>query len=140
MHTEAGPSVPGRSQGLLGQFARYLLVGGTAFVADFTTLAVLKESGAFGVLGAAALAFLVGTQVNYFLSTRWVFSSRRVKDRRLEFALFASVGLAGLCLNELIIWTLSHRLGLHYLLAKLVSAGLVLCWNFSIRRLTLFRA
>jgi hypothetical protein len=77
---------------------------------------------------------------NYFLSTRWVFSSRRVKDRRLEFALFASVGLAGLCLNELILWSLHHRLGLHYLLARLVSAGLVLGWNFSVRRLTLFRA
>jgi putative flippase GtrA len=136
MHTEAGIIRP---QGLLAQFGRYLLVGGTAFVADFTTLAVLTESGAVGVLGAAALAFLVGTQVNYFLSTRWVFTSRRVKDRRLEFALFASVGLMGLGLNELIIWALHHRLGVHYLLAKVASAALVLGWNFLVRKRTLFR-
>ncbi|MGZ3457322.1 MAG: GtrA family protein [Archangium sp.] len=139
MQTEAGMSVPVHPRGLLAQFVRYLFVGGTAFIVDFTTLAVLKESGALGVLGAAALAFLVGTQVNYFLSTRWVFTSRRVKNRRLEFALFAAVGLAGLCLNELILWMLNHRLGVHYLLAKLASAGLVLGWNFSVRRLTLFR-
>jgi putative flippase GtrA len=124
---------------MLAQFIRYLFVGGTAFVADFTTLALLKESGLLGVLGAAAVAFLVGTQVNYFLSTRWVFTSRRVKDRRVEFALFASVGLVGLGLNELIIWALTHRLAVHYLLAKVASAGLVLCWNFFARRLTLFR-
>jgi putative flippase GtrA len=140
MHTEAGMIAPERPQGMLAQFIRYLFVGGTAFVADFTTLALLKESGAFGVLGAAALAFLVGTQANYFLSTRWVFTSRRVKDRRLEFLLFACVGLAGLGWNEAIIWLLHHRLGVHYLLAKLGSAALVLGWNFLVRRLTLFRA
>jgi putative flippase GtrA len=130
MDTEVGHIAP--------EFGRYLLVGGTAFVADFTTLAILTESGVVGVLGAAALAFLVGTQVNYFLSTRWVFTSRRVKDRRLEFALFASVGLMGLGLNELIIWTLHHRLDVHYLLAKVASAGLVLSWNFLVRKRMLF--
>jgi putative flippase GtrA len=139
MHTEVGLTAPERPRGTLAQFIRYLFVGGTAFVADFTTLALLKESGALGVLGAAAVGFLVGTQVNYFLSTRWVFTSRRVKDRRLEFALFASVGLMGLVLNEANIWLLHHRLGLHYLLAKGVSAGVVLSWNFFVRRLTLFR-
>jgi putative flippase GtrA len=49
------------------------------------------------------------------------------------------VGLVGMGLNELIIWALTHRLAVHYLLAKVASAGLVLCWNFFARRRTLFR-
>lgn len=129
---------PPRS-GLRREFVRYLFVGGAAFVADFSTLALLKELGVLGVLPAAAVAFLVGTLVNYAISTRWVFTQRNVRNRGLEFALFAVIGLCGLGLNHLLIWWLTASLHAHYLAAKLVSTGTVLGWNFFARKLTLFR-
>lgn len=124
---------------LLAQFSRYVVVGGIAFVADFGTLALLKELGVLDVLGAAAVAFLVGTGVNYSISTRWVFTHRSVRDRRVEFLVFATVGVIGLGLNLLVIWLFAELLQLHYLLAKSGSAALVLGWNFSARKLSLFR-
>src|SRR4051794_23034109 len=78
------------------QFARYVVVGGIAFVADAGCLFLLHEHAGLSVYGSAAIAFCIGTAVNYALSIRWVFSSRRVGDRRVEFAIFAAVGIAGL--------------------------------------------
>jgi putative flippase GtrA len=123
--------------GVAVQFVRYLLVGGTAFAADFATLAVLKESGLLGVLPAAAVAFAVGTLVNYAISMRWVFTDRAERALRVEFALFCAVGVVGLGLNHLLIWGLVSLLSVHYLAAKILSTGTVLGWNFFARRFAL---
>jgi putative flippase GtrA len=121
------------------QFVRYVLVGGVAFLVDFGSLYAL--GGVLGVhyLVAAALAFLLGLGTNYALSVRWVFPVRRFGNRWAEFGVFGLIGLAGLGLNELIIWQCTESLGLHYLVSKLVSAGLVLFWNFFARKYVLFR-
>jgi putative flippase GtrA len=131
--------VTGAPRGLLAQFVRYVFVGGAAFVADFGTLALLKESGLLDVLWAAAAAFMVGTAVNYAISTRWVFTQRSLQSRRAEFAVFTALGLVGLGLNLALMWVLTGPLRVHYLLAKGASAALVLVWNFSARKWALFR-
>ena len=127
----AAPTTP------LEQFVRYLFVGGTAFVADFGTLALLKELAGLGVLSAAAGGFVVGTAVNYAISMRWVFTKRTLQNKRLEFLIFVGVGLVGLALNELFMWLLAENLSVHYLGAKLITTGAVLMWNFLGRKLTL---
>lgn len=150
MHVEVEPTVPVEAEisaplperGLLGlsaQFIRYVFVGGVAFIADTGTLVLLKETGVLGVLAAAPFGFLVGTAVNYALSTRYVFTRRSVSDTRVEFAIFLAVGLVGLGLNELLLWGLTSRMGLHYVPSKVLSAGLVLVWNFCARKVALFR-
>jgi putative flippase GtrA len=69
---------------------------------------------------------------------RWVFRHRRLKDARAEFTLFALLGLAGLVLNEGIIYAGVEWLALGYEPAKLLSAGIVFCFNFGSRKLLLF--
>jgi len=123
----------------IGQFARYLIVGGVAFAVDFATLAALTEAAGLHYLVSAAVAFLAGLGVNYILSRAWVFGESRVKNAAAEFALFALIGVVGLALNETIIWTVSAIAGRSYLLGKLASAGLVLLWNFGARKYFLFR-
>jgi putative flippase GtrA len=44
-----------------------------------------------------------------------------------------------LFLNEIILWTAQERLNIHYLAAKIASAGIVLVWNFGARKVILFR-
>ena len=100
------------------QFARYVLVGGSAFVADFTTLVLLREGLGLGVFWAAALAFLVGMRVNYALATRFVFTERRPRGARTEFLLYAAVGGVSLGLNQLLMWGLTTHLHVHYAVAK----------------------
>lgn len=128
----------GTTGGLLQQFARYLVVGGLAFVVDFGLLYVLTEFVGIHYLASAAIAFLFGMLTNYWLSRVWVFDQRAVENVAVEFAIFSAIGVVGLGLNEGIIWFFRERIHFHYMLAKAVSAGIVLIWNFGARRALLF--
>jgi len=120
------------------QFLRYLVVGGIAFLADFLTLALLTSGCGWHYLHAAAVAFGIGMAITYALSVTWVFKVRVVKSQHVEFLLFALVGLAGLGITQLMLWTLTDGLNLYYLHAKLITAAVVLAWNFVARKLLLF--
>lgn len=115
------------------QFFRYLFVGGFAALTDIGTLFAATEFLHIHYLVSAALAFVVGTIVNYVLSILWIFRSSR--DYKKEIPLFTLIGAGGLVLNELILWALVDHASIHYLVAKLVSVGVVLFWSFTLRRM-----
>lgn len=123
---------------LLGQFLRYGVVGGVAFVADMGTLLLLAEAWGWHYLVAAASGFSVGVLVNYVLSTRWVFERRADLSWGAEFLGFALIGVLGLAWNEIAIWVCVEVVGVHYGLAKLVATGLVFLWNFFGRKYLVF--
>lgn len=120
------------------QFYRYVLIGGLAFVIDFTILQALTELADVYYLYAATVGFLVGLLVNYWLSTRWVFSYRKLSDRRAEFIIFGVIGLLGLALNNLSLYAMTEFLSIDYRISKLLTAGIVLAFNFLLRRALLF--
>lgn len=127
-----------KSQDTLFQLIRYGFVGGVAFVADYGSLYAFTEWLGIQYLVSAALAFIIGLTVNYILSNLIVFSTHRLNNRWLEFVIFAIIGVIGLGLNELIMYCSCELIGLHYMIAKLISTALVFFWNFFARKLTLF--
>jgi putative flippase GtrA len=129
----------GATGNVLNQFARYLVVGGVAFVVDFGSLYLLTEFAGLHYLMSAAVAFLFGLVTNYCLSRTWVFDRRTMENSAQEFVVFAVIGIVGLGFNEGIIWFVHEKIHFHYMAAKLVSAGLVLSWNFGARKFLLFR-
>lgn len=124
---------------LCQQFTRYVVVGGLAFLIDLVSLYSLTEVAGFHYLLSAAVAFLLGLVTNYCLCRLWVFNRRTVESASLEFLIFAVIGIVGLGLNEVIMWFVSEVTHLHYLIGKVISAGIVLIWNFGARKLILFR-
>ncbi len=121
------------------QLLRYLFVGGVAFLADAGALYLLEKAG-LHYLVAAAAAFLVGLTVNFLLSKKFVFTEdpRRV-GRAGEFVAYGLIGLAGLAITELVMYLLTGVFGLYFMLSKIVSAAIVLLWNFAARKLILYR-
>lgn len=109
-----------------------------AFAIDFLVLGILVEVFGWQYLLAATLSFLVGTVVVYWVSVRHAFTVRRVTDRRAEFGYFATIGGIGVLLNLGTMYALVDLAGLHYLLAKVVSAGFTFVTNFVLRRWFLF--
>ncbi|HUV03474.1 MAG TPA: GtrA family protein [Armatimonadota bacterium] len=121
------------------QAFRYVFVGAVATVADMATLGVLTEVFHIYPLISAAFAFIVGLAVNYAMSIRWVFASRRLGSATAEFTVFAIIGVAGLGLTELIMGVGMHVIHLHYMVAKVAAVVIVFIWNFGARRTLLFR-
>lgn len=123
---------------LAQQFIRYVGVGGFSFLVDFACLYLLTDLAGWHYLLAATAAFVAGLVTNYLLCLRWVFDFRRMHHRLHEFVVFGIIGLAGLLLNNLLLFLLTEEVGLHYLLSKLFAAAFVLLFNFSLRRWMLF--
>ncbi len=128
-----------RNDSVLVQAARYGVTGLVAFLVDFGLLVALTELAGMHYLIAAVWGFLGGLVTNYALSIRWVFSNRVLRDRRAEFIVFALVGIAGLLVTELVLWTGTELLLLDYRISKLLAVILVLGWNFGLRKALLFR-
>lgn len=120
------------------EWLRYVAAGLVALGVDFGAYLGLIRLAGVHYLVAAPLGFAFGLATIYFLSVRWVFRYRRLADRRAEFALFAVIGLAGMALNQGIIYAVVQWMPGSYEIAKLVSAGTVFCFNFALRKLFLF--
>ena len=128
----------GDDNSTLVQMARYLVVAMIAFAVDFGALFVFTHYAGIHYLISNALGFVLGVVTNYGLSVRWVFSHRAVADWRAEATIFTVIGLAGLGFNEVIIWFVTEVLGVHYLVSKLISTGMVFFFNFFLRKFFLF--
>lgn len=120
------------------QFFRYIFVGATAFLVDFFFLFILTDILDLQYLISAAIAFLLGLITNYLLSIFWVFKNRKISKRINEFIVFALIGIGGLLLNEFIIWFFTDIASLYYLVSKIISTIMVLCYNFFLRKKILF--
>ncbi len=76
--------------------------------------------------------------VNYALSVLWVFPTRKLKSRAVEFGAFVAIGLAGMGINEVLLWLLTDVLRLHYLGSRGISAVVGFVWKFVARKVALF--
>ena len=129
----------GRSESVKIQVLRYGIAGLTAASIDTGLFALLTEL--FGeklLLLWTAIAFVAGLATTYLLSIKWVFSNRTM-GQKAEMLIFAVIGIIGLGLTELLVWVFAIKLDWHYLLAKITAATTVFIWNFSAKKLLLFR-
>lgn len=125
---------------VIGEFLRYVVVGGVAAVADLTVLYAAAVWMHVHYLLAGVLGFVVGLAVNYVLSVTWAFRSRNLDSRSMEFALFAGIGVIGLGVNEVVLYVMTGLLALHIIVSKMTAIFTVFMWNFGGRKFLLFRS
>lgn len=128
----------GESNTPFAQFVRHTLMGGIAFLVDFTTLFVLYRLCGLHYLLAAAIGFLCGLTTIYFSCVCYVFDQRAVKNPIVEFTLFAILGAIGLGITLGTMALLTGMLAVPVLVSKIVAAGITFVWNFLSRKLLLF--
>lgn len=148
----------GKLKELIGEFLRYIVVGGIAFVVDFGIFTLLRETLYRGradntaVLVATAAGFVAGLVVNYILSMVMVFrkESQQKQGKTLKAVLiFVAVGLVGLVITELLQWlgesyflttSLGTSLGgLGKYAVRLCVTAIVLVWNYAGRKIFVFK-
>lgn len=129
---------------IIKEFARYVLVGGVAFIVDLVTLIALQEmvfkAFAWGVYVSAVFAFCAGLAANYWLSVNFVFASARAGKGRSfgAFVLFVAICIIGLLLTEGGMWCGVEVLKWNYVFVKIVVSGFVLIWNYAAKKLLIF--
>ena len=116
------------------QMFRYVFVGGTAFAVDFFFLYFFSDICGIYYLISGILSFVLSVLVNYWMSTKWVFNQDNIENKVLEFNLFLAISSLGLVFTEILLWLFTDVFGLYYLISKVISAIIVMFWNFIARR------
>lgn len=146
-----GNAVSSKLKNLIGEFLRYVLVGGVCFLIDAGSMTGCKElffrdhctEGQMAL--CVAVGFLLGLTGNYLLSNVFVFRSADQKKQGWKvsaFLIYALIGLIGLGITEAGMWLgvkLVGSEGLWYVLVKCVMAGIVLIWNYIGRKIFVYR-
>lgn len=133
---------------LISEFARYLVVGGTAALLDWGTFYlsynyIFAGMGSWQLTLATAAGFIAGLILNYILSLVWVFKSAKENNKGKTvsaFMIFTVIGVIGLLLTEA---------GMHfgcmlagekyYMLVRIFVTGVVLIWNYAARKIFIFK-
>lgn len=119
---------------ILIQFFRYLFVGGSAFLMDFSLLYFFTDIWGIYYLISAIFSFIISLIYNYLISTHWVFNKNKIKNRVVEFNIFALIGIIGLIFTEILLYLFTDFIGLYYLISKIITTIIVMFWNFLARR------
>lgn len=122
---------------LAQEFVQYVAVGGIAFLVDWflLTRGISWLHLAYPV--ATALGFCAGLITNYTLCVFWVWRGAR-KQTPKDFMVFTMIGLVGLGITELGMWIGIGLAGFGVSPVKIVVAGVVLFWNFILRKFLVF--
>lgn len=120
------------------QIVRFLISGGTATLANITTLYFLK--GILGVwyLLASAVSFSVGFLLSFTLQKFWTFRKKDIDVVHKELALALSVALVNLGVNTLLMYSFVDYLHFHYIFAQLCTSALIACETYVLYQKLIF--
>ena len=113
------------------RFQKFLLVGAIGLAVNQGALFALVDQAGLAVAMASPIAIFLSMIVTFTLNERWTWQDRghgRILHRAL---LYGSINSGGLLINWLTLVSL-EQIGLNYLVANLIGAGIAAVWNFSL--------
>jgi putative flippase GtrA len=123
---------------LFAQLFRFGVLGVVSVIAEFSLLFFLKDYIGLDLMIANRIAFGIVLLANYWASRAWVFGSG-THSSQIEFVIFVGVSLVGLAINELLLPQLVYGVQFDEHLSKLLTIGVVVVWNFIMKRLVVFK-
>lgn len=122
---------------LIAQVLKFGVVGGTAFLIDYSIMIALTEFFGINYLISSGISFVVSVIYNYILSVHWVFDVDKDGDKKKEFIVFILLSVIGLGLNQLLMWIFVSKVHVFYMLSKIFVTVIVMIYNFVTRKIFL---
>jgi len=123
---------------ILLKFLKFCLIGFTGMVIDFGTTWLLKEKVRINKYIANSTGFVLAATSNYVWNRLWTFHSENPKVVT-EYISFILISVAGLGLNNFVIYVMNDKLKLNFYISKLIATVVVTVWNFTMNFLITFR-
>lgn len=119
------------------KFLKFCTIGFSGMIIDFGTTWILKEKFRVNKYVANSIGFTIAATSNYMLNRLWTFHSEN-QQILPEYFLFMLFSVAGLVINNIVIYMLHEKLKMNFYLAKLLAIGVVTLWNFVMNYLFTF--
>lgn len=124
---------------IFSQFLKSILSGAVSSLFDIFFLWFLTSVLGVYYLISSALSFILSTFLNYLLNISFVFDERRISSRKIEISGFFLISILALFLNQILMFIFVEKFEIFYLFAKIITIFLVFFFNFSLRRIFLFK-
>lgn len=131
----------------LRTIARFLLVGLSGTLVDFSLFAFSHQVLGISALFANTISYSAGILNNFCLNRSWTFAHRPHRGAGVQFSQFAGVSLTALLINTLIVLLLTSAISGLFVeeasgvyLAKVCATGVGVIWNFLANHLLIFRS
>jgi len=120
------------------KFLKFCAVGFSGMLIDFSTTWLLKEKVRINKYIANSTGFILAATSNYIWNRLWTFQS---EDSHIatEYFTFILISVAGLGINNFVIFLLNDKLKINFYLSKLIAIGVVTVWNFLMNFMITFR-
>lgn len=126
-----------RRPGHRRSFALYIVSGVAAVATHYAFTIFAVEVLGWRALYATSTGFMVGAITKYFMNYFLAFESEEPHARAIPR--FAVMLLALFALNAAIFWVLNEHYGLHYMLAQVLTTGILIPVGYVINRYWVFR-
>lgn len=123
---------------LLMKFLKFCVVGFSGMIVDFSVTWLLKERVRINKYIANSTGFILAASSNYIWNRIWTFRSEN-DEIFIEYFSFFLISIAGLAINNFIIFLLNDKLKINFYISKLFAIGVVTIWNFLMNYLITFR-
>ena len=120
------------------KFLKFCAVGFSGMLIDFGTTWLLKEKARINKYIANSTGFILAATSNYIWNRIWTFRSKN-EEIAVEYFSFIIISVAGLGINNLVIYLLNDKLKINFYLSKLIAVGVVTLWNFTMNFIITFR-
>jgi dolichol-phosphate mannosyltransferase len=132
------PRPVARARTLTLRFQKFLFVGAIGLAVNQGLLFAFVELAGAPLALASPVAIFLSMVVTFTLNERWTWHDRGSGLILHRALLYGSINSGGLLINFATLVSLD-RVGLNYLLANLVGAGIAAVWNFSLNHALTWR-
>lgn len=121
------------SKNIVKQILKFGVVGGGAFLIDYSLLFILTDIFHIYYLTSSVISFIVSFIFNYILSITWVFEAKKQDVKQV--VIFLILSLIGLGLNQIIMYLSVDIFKIYYMVSKLFATVIVMVYNFITRKI-----
>jgi len=117
-------------------FVRYVFVGGTTFILDFSILFFMHGSMGVNVAIATSIAYWTSIVYNFCLNRYWTFSVWERQSLHRHITAYLLLLGFNYLFNVLMVSVLSHFI--YFGLAKVIAVGIQMLWTYPIYKRYIF--
>lgn len=121
-----------------GQFIRFLISGGTAFLANLVLIYLFTDMLHVWYLLSSVFAFVGAFVVSFSLQKFWTFKNREVDRMSAQLGLSLMTALFNLGVNTALMYLLVEYAHLHYLTAVVCTTGIIAVETFFVYKYIIF--
>lgn len=112
---------------MIFKFLKFIIVGFSGLVVDFSTTILLKEKIKIHRYIANSTGFVLAASSNYLFNRLWTFESNNPKIL-IEYSTFLIISMIGLLINNTFLYLFEKKFRFYF--AKFCAIMVTSLWNF----------